>query len=128
MLKQEEALAELDQSIDEWLVKLELAENRRARIRQKVLEHVAAALTLRASRANSGNHAFKDEQTPPRSPEKLESPENLESPQNSERAIDRQHVESIKVYAGSDVYALLADIEQEIEQMVEPRNGSLSAC
>lgn len=33
-------------SIDEWFCKLELAENRRMRIRQKLLEHVAAALLL----------------------------------------------------------------------------------
>jgi hypothetical protein len=46
MLKQEEALAELDSSIDEWVNKLERAENRRTRVRQKLLEHVAAATTL----------------------------------------------------------------------------------
>ncbi|KXX74251.1 hypothetical protein MMYC01_209332 [Madurella mycetomatis] len=46
MLKQEEALAELDTSIDEWVNKLEQAENRRTRVRQKLLEHVAAAATL----------------------------------------------------------------------------------
>lgn len=45
-LKQEEALAELDTSIDEWVSKLEQAENRRTRVRQKLLEHVAAAVTL----------------------------------------------------------------------------------
>ena len=39
-------MAELDASIDEWFSKLELAENRRMRIRQKLLEHVAAALLL----------------------------------------------------------------------------------
>lgn len=111
MLKQEMALAELDVSIDEWLVKLEQAENRRTRVRQKLLEHVAAALTLQSARANSGKTAVQDEQTPPRSPEKLE-----ESP----RSPNRRDVESIKIYAGSEVYALLADIEQEIEQMVEP--------
>ncbi|KAK0739894.1 Up-regulated during septation-domain-containing protein [Apiosordaria backusii] len=46
MLKQEEALAELDASIDDWVTKLEHAENRRMRVRQKLLEHVAAAATL----------------------------------------------------------------------------------
>ncbi|KAK3685406.1 Up-regulated during septation-domain-containing protein [Podospora appendiculata] len=46
MLKQEEALAELDTSIDDWVAKLEQAENRRTRVRQKLLEHVAAAATL----------------------------------------------------------------------------------
>lgn len=46
MLKQEEALAELDASIDDWVTKLEMAENRRTRVRQKLLEHVAAAAIL----------------------------------------------------------------------------------
>ncbi|OAA59065.1 hypothetical protein SPI_06267 [Niveomyces insectorum RCEF 264] len=46
MLKQEEVLAELDTSIDDWVTKLEQAENRRTRVRQKLLEHVAAAATL----------------------------------------------------------------------------------
>ncbi|KAK3326343.1 Up-regulated during septation-domain-containing protein [Apodospora peruviana] len=49
MLKQEEALAELDASIDDWVMKLEQAENRRTRVRQKLLEHVAAAATLAVS-------------------------------------------------------------------------------
>ncbi|KAI9822784.1 MAG: hypothetical protein M1832_003017 [Thelocarpon impressellum] len=46
MLKQEEALGELDGSIDDWVAKLDRAENRRTRVRQKLLEHVAAALML----------------------------------------------------------------------------------
>ena len=46
MLEQEEALAELDASIDDWVVKLEKAENRSIRVRQKLLEHVAAAAIL----------------------------------------------------------------------------------
>ena len=46
ILKQEEALAGLDNSIDDWVTKLEHAENRRTRVRQKLLEHVAAAATL----------------------------------------------------------------------------------
>ena len=108
MLRQETALAELDRSIDEWVVKLEYAENRRSRVRQKLLEHVAAALIIPMPKTPSSGH-FVDEQTPPRSPEKEESP----------RATDRSEVESIKIYAGSEVYALLADIEQEIENMVE---------
>jgi Up-regulated During Septation len=49
ILKQEEALAELDASIDDWVTKLEQAENRRTRVRQKLLEHVAAAVTLSTS-------------------------------------------------------------------------------
>lgn len=68
LLKQEEALSELDQSIDDWVSKLEQAENRRTRVRQKLLEHVAAALTLdtfKTMNVRSGG-----DNTPPRSPTK----------------------------------------------------------
>ncbi|EEY14430.1 conserved hypothetical protein [Verticillium alfalfae VaMs.102] len=54
MLKQEEALGELDASIDDWVNKLEHAENRRARVRQKLLEHVAAAAILPNMGCNPG--------------------------------------------------------------------------
>ncbi|KAI9792411.1 MAG: hypothetical protein M1816_002295 [Peltula sp. TS41687] len=46
MLRQELALARLDHALDDYCSKMEQAENRRTRIRQKLLEHVAAALTL----------------------------------------------------------------------------------
>ncbi|KHO10708.1 hypothetical protein MAA_11666 [Metarhizium robertsii ARSEF 23] len=46
MLRREEALAKLDASIDDWFTRLEQAENRRTRIRQKLLEHIAAATML----------------------------------------------------------------------------------
>ncbi|KAL2008661.1 hypothetical protein VTN00DRAFT_6855 [Thermoascus crustaceus] len=119
MLKQEEALAELDQSIDEWVTKLEHAENRRTRVRQKLLEHMAAVLVLQTNKA--GSQAFK-EQTPPQSPTKT----------NDQPGVNRKDVESIKVYADSrvyadaKVYALFADIEKEMELMAEIRNGSSS--
>ncbi|EXA28492.1 hypothetical protein FOVG_19908 [Fusarium oxysporum f. sp. pisi HDV247] len=45
-LKQEEVLASLDASIDDWAMKLEQAENRRTRVHQKLLEHIAAAASL----------------------------------------------------------------------------------
>ncbi|KAF2017024.1 hypothetical protein BU24DRAFT_344226 [Aaosphaeria arxii CBS 175.79] len=104
LLKQEEALAELDISIDEFILKLEQAENRRLRLRQKLLEHVAAALVL-----NPSNHADMAETTPPRSPVKAESPAR----------IDRKDVESIKIYADGHVLNLFSDIEQAIGKMCE---------
>lgn len=116
MLRQEEALAELDLSIDEWVIKLEHAENRRTRVRQKLLEHMAAALLLQTTKA--GSQAF-EEQTPPQSPAKSDD----------QPGVNRKDVESIKVYADSGVYAdakvhaLLADIEKEMELMAESRNG-----
>ncbi|KAK3308037.1 Up-regulated during septation-domain-containing protein [Chaetomium strumarium] len=92
MLKQEEALAELDSSIDEWVNKLEQAENRRTRVRQKLLEHVAAALTLappkgdivgvsESLQAALGVRPLNavDLSTPPRSPTKVSSHTNSPS-------------------------------------------------
>ncbi|CAI4215292.1 unnamed protein product [Parascedosporium putredinis] len=84
MLKQEEALAELDASIDDWVTKLEQAENRRTRVRQKLLEHVAAAATLPVTNATSASESLQlamgirppqyngvgNISTPPRSPTK----------------------------------------------------------
>ena len=146
MLKQEEALAELDKSIDDWVSKLEQAENRRMRVRQKLLEHVAAALIMKPvggdgakvmggdsghvveQMVGSGVSALSGENTPPRSPTKAQSPERLQrvveevrvaSPETSSRGRNGRDVESIRIYADSDVYALLADVEEEINRMGE---------
>ncbi|KAF3177225.1 hypothetical protein TWF751_002739 [Orbilia oligospora] len=87
LLKQQEALADLDSSIDDWESKMERAETRRAQVHRKLLEHVAAALsvgpTLETARAD----------TPPSTPE------------NRDSLLER--TQSIKVYA------LLADVENE---------------
>jgi hypothetical protein len=103
LLKQEEALAELDNSIDEFISKLELAENRRLRLRQKLLEHVAAALVL-----NPTVRGVLAETTPPRSPVKSES---------VEAQVDRHDTKSIKIYADGHVLNLFSDIEKAIGQM-----------
>lgn len=105
LLKQEEALAELDNSIDEFIAKLEQSENRRLRLRQKLLEHVAAALIL--SPTMRGDAA---ETTPPRSPVKAE---------NSPARAERKETESIKIYADGHVLNLFSDIEKAIGQMCE---------
>lgn len=178
VLKQEEALAELDASIDDWVNKLEHAENRRTRIRQKLLEHVAAAMTLPVSGADGIGESLKtalgitppsgptDISTPPRSPIKVSSTPRatsasppphravaqvpstiLEQPiieedtvcgqvikqtegqqeaahANDQAAEDiltadirRAAVESIRIYAGDEVAALLFDVEQQINRM-----------
>ncbi|KAE8453894.1 hypothetical protein EG329_007670 [Mollisiaceae sp. DMI_Dod_QoI] len=147
MLKQEEALSELDSSIDDWVSKLEVAENRRTRVRQKLLEHVAAALIMQPVSPPAGGfnvemekelvkqHVMNmvsstnghDPNTPPRSPTKASSPERLErvveevkitSPEAPARRGGRD-VESIRIYADSDVYALMADLDEEINRMGE---------
>ncbi|KAH9875162.1 hypothetical protein J1614_004652 [Plenodomus biglobosus] len=104
LLKQEEALAELDVSIDEFILKLEQAENRRLRLRQKLLEHVAAAIVLNPSARND-----MAEVTPPRSPVKIDSPARTQ----------RKDTESIKIYADGHVLNLFSDIEKAIGQMCE---------
>ena len=106
MIKQEEALVELDDSIDDWMTKLELADERRAKIQRRLLEHVAATLTLKPGRC-SQVQAAPDDQTPPRSPIKVDRSFSSE----------RRDVESIRVYADSGVAALLAEIEREIDLM-----------
>lgn len=106
ILKQEEALAELDLSIDDWVVKLEHADNRRTRVRQKLLEHVAATLTVKTSGSAQPQHVH-EVQTPPRSPEKTEDDYKKE----------HRDVQSSEFYADSGVAALLSAIEMEIGVM-----------
>lgn len=105
LLKQEEALAELDISIDEFILKLEQAENRRLRLRQKLLEHVAAAIVL-----NPTARGYTAATTPPRSPVKTDS-----TPPRP----DRTETESIKIYADGHVLNLFSDIEKAIGKMCE---------
>jgi hypothetical protein len=111
LLQQQEALIELDASIDDWITKLERAENRRLRLRQKLLEHVAASMTL--STPTKGVHNQHQQlATPPRSPLRATSP----SP-SPLRIIDRKDVESIKIYA--DNLSLFNDIELAVTKMTE---------
>lgn len=179
LLKQEEALAELDASIDDWVNKLEQAENRRTRVRQKLLEHVAAAVTLPGTAGSTGGASGalqlalglstpsippNNITTPPRSPTRASaathygssspSPHRVvaqvpstitEQPMVEEAAVGlginqhaesqktdakkpeanepltagirRAEVESIRIYAGDEVAALLADVEQQITRM-----------
>ncbi|KAI1004391.1 hypothetical protein K3495_g3821 [Podosphaera aphanis] len=132
LLKQEETLAELDRSIDNWICKLEQAENRRMRIRQKLLEHVAAAAILEK------NNGCLGQNTPPRSPQ--HSPDRLErvleedllredllTPSSSHFNDDSSakyqqrpsspSQQSIRIYADNDVYALMDCVEEEIVRL-----------
>lgn len=77
LLKLEVNLSELDRCIDACVSKFELAENRRMRLRQKLLEHVAAAAVVEIqnpadSKMQSKKRMHQDtsgENTPPRSPQ-----------------------------------------------------------
>lgn len=176
LLKQEEALAELDTSIDDWVNKLEQAENRRTRVRQKLLEHVAAAVTLPTAGSTGASGALQlalglstpsvppnNISTPPRSPTRATSStcnggsspppqrvvaqvpstiteqppaeeasvglginqvegqktdtKKVESNEPLTAGIRRSDVESIRIYAGDEVAALLADVELQITRM-----------
>ena len=108
ILRQEEALIELDKSIDDWILKLEQAENRRLRVRQKLLEHVAAAMTLNPI-MTSPPPAPVGPSTPPGSPVRIEA--------RSPEPVNRRDVESIKIYADGQVLNLFSDIEQAVDRM-----------
>ncbi|KAI5819745.1 Up-regulated during septation-domain-containing protein [Pyronema omphalodes] len=92
LLKQEEALADLDTAIEEWEIKLEIAEKRRVDIKEKLLEHVAAALRVvkcMPDNVERSERAIAD--SPPTTPEKQKR--------------QRHEHENITVYA------LLADVK-----------------
>jgi hypothetical protein len=113
LLKQEQAVVELDKALDDWAVKLELAENRRLRVRQKLLEHVAAAMMLNTTSSATG------QPTPPGSSGGStgpSSPEPLRLSGEHRRGEDR---ESIRIYAEPQVLSLFNDIEQAIGRMCE---------
>jgi hypothetical protein len=117
LLKQQEALIELDASIDDWVSKLEKAENRRLRLRQKLLEHVAASMTLSIPTKVAPSQVpiqTADPTTPPRSPLRET---NANSSPESQRYTDRKDVESIKIYA--DSISLYNDIEMAVTKMCE---------
>lgn len=106
LLRQEEALRELDHSIDEWHTKLEQVEDRRAYISKRLLEHIALT---------GQTPVDKQQQTPPESP--VQEDEN-------DGAIDlTRDEESVKIYADSQVFAdvnmsdLLVDIERQMRNM-----------
>ncbi|QDS73645.1 hypothetical protein FKW77_002352 [Venturia effusa] len=138
LLKQQEALIELDKSIDDWIVKLERAENRRLRLRQKLLEHVAAAMALGPPQQYQFPEAqpypepecpqavhIQQTTTPPRSPKMTPtvpvSPPHANLTIQSPRPlrVDRKEVESIKIYADNQVLNLFEDIEQAVTKMCE---------
>jgi hypothetical protein len=117
LVRQEEALADLDRSIDDWVLKLEQVENRRTCVRQKLLEHVSAALLLQVRSEDRPS----EQQTPPRSPT---SPEKDVDTEFSRKESITIYADS-KVFADAKVCALFEDIEREMEFMKQGRYSSL---
>ncbi|EPE05492.1 hypothetical protein F503_02231 [Ophiostoma piceae UAMH 11346] len=146
MLKQEEALAELDTSIDDWVTKLEQADNRRTRVPSTILEQplveeamatiakseAAAAAAAAAVSAKSGPKpaAIATTAVPEASTTANAVPDTPLSPASTIDGLGgrRVDVESIRIYAGDDVYALLADVENQITQMGGPTAGTPAAA
>lgn len=110
--KQQDALAELDASVDEWMTKLESADQRRQRIRLLLMEHTVALLMLPVPvpgpSPSPATVTAMAEPTPPQSPEKMT---------DRSFSTERRDVESIRVYADSGVTSLLASIKMELDRM-----------
>jgi hypothetical protein len=66
---------------------------------------------------------MRGQYTPPHSPTKSTSPTPLAAPiqASTPEPVARADVESIRIYADSDVFALLADVENEINRMSEDK-------
>jgi hypothetical protein len=116
MLQKVETLADLDDTIDDWAKKLERTEDQRLRARQRLLEHIAAVLVMpsviETKRAASGGPSVGRDQTPPQSPEGLKSPP----------VTGGYDAESIRVYAGSEMHALLGVLDKETAALKSTRN------
>lgn len=114
-------MVQLDRSIDEWVAKLEQVDNRRTRVRQMLLEHIAASLILSAT---YDTQSSKKEDVPAIQNEADIEVETLDIEFNDVASVAR---ESIKIYADYGVYGdgdmadLLADIERQMETMNDSR-------
>ena len=122
--KQEAALRDIDDSVDEWTSKMEAAVDRKQLIQAKLSQHLAAVLAMPDFRGENGR--LSDEQTPPRSPERNMGEQIVE--EAGFESLDdeklKREVESITIYADSGVASLLRSIEQEIDQMDQRRHAS----
>lgn len=118
MLQKVETLADLDETIDEWAKKLERAEDQRLRTRQRLLEHIAAVLVIPSivdtKQATNGGLEVCREHTPPQSPESLKSPPMTAG----------YDAESIRIYAGSEMHALLGVLNRETSALSGTKNAA----
>lgn len=131
-------LAELDIAIDDWVSKLEQAEHRRWKIQQKLLEHVAATLTVVDStginaepstntRALQWSKVLKEKQTlqePILTDESLRACDSSSSHSHSET----ENLQTVRVYADTGVAVLLSAIEDEILLMQKAGPARAATC
>ena len=139
-------MAELDIAIDDWVLKLEQAEHRRWEIQQKLLEHVAATLTVVDSTAiRAGNNkntrapqqterVIKGNQTPPTtSQEPILTDESLICNSSISHSHSHNHSHSHShshsgVHADTGVAVLLSAIEDEILLMQQTGPVRAATC
>lgn len=127
-------LAELDIAIDDWVSKLEQAELRRWQIQQKLLEHIAASLTVvdsavvkagtnKNTLAPQQRRMLKKNQTPPTPPTTAQKPilagESLQAcnSSSSHSHSETGNPQTVRVYSDTGVALLLSTIEDEIRLM-----------
>ncbi|KKF95153.1 hypothetical protein CFO_g2489 [Ceratocystis platani] len=128
--RQEEALCELDARIDEMTAQMATVENRRTRVRQKLLEHVAAAAMIpvmqptappKSLAPSTSHHYASTLSTPPRSPVKPSlAPLNT---QTSEREISRSVSASALRSAAAESAA--ASLQSQTQFQAPPRSSSI---
>lgn len=133
-------LAELDIAIDDWVSKLEQAEHRRWKIQQKLLEHVAATLTVVDStsinagpttntRALQRSKVLKEKQTLPTTPqEPILTDESLRACDSSSSHSETENLQTVRVYADTGVAVLLSAIEDEILLMQKAGPARAATC
>jgi hypothetical protein len=114
VVKQDSALAELDETIDEATTKLEAVQERRVVVQRKLLEHVGAVLAIRVP-------SVSDEQTPPRSPVANESTDSdaLKMRGQLERLQFEQQIEQEAAELDTMTAAQQERQEREREQELE---------
>lgn len=131
-------LAELDIAIDDWVSKLEQAEHRRWKIQQKLLEHVAATLTVvDATGTNAGpntNTRALQRSKVPKEKQTLQEPiltdESLQASDSSSShgPSETGKLQTVRVYADTGVAVLLSAIEDEILLMQKAGPARAATC
>lgn len=120
ILKHEEALAKVDQSIDEWLGKIEDVDTRRNIASQRLVEHTAAVLALGSSGIGADTLQASIEQTTSKSNEQEETIQNE----------NYEDTESIQVYAGSEVHVYSRRLSNSLKRLrsQKPARSTCELC
>ena len=125
ILRQEEALMQLDSRVDAWIARLKRTETRRTELRQKLMEHITAILTVESQ--DDGESIYEnvaEKRAPPRYPPP--SGPLPPRPKDPRRARGREKTESqaTTVYDDPGVASLLNDIDHELGSIGDMRSGN----